>query len=83
MLKEKNTQNAKPKKTNIQQLNLNLNQHPTSRTAPVCVYHCAQLLYTTQHRIVLTISLLSYRQSSLLRGGEGVVMDQKLLHCVS
>jgi len=33
----------------------------------MCAYHCAQLLYTTQHRIVLIISpLLSSRQSSLL-----------------
>ena len=45
---------------------LNLNKHtkttpklnPTLilRTAPVCAYHCAQLLYnTTQHRTVLII----------------------------
>ena len=40
----KNIQNAKPKNT---KRNINL------RTADVCVHHCAQLSYTTQHRTVL------------------------------
>jgi len=31
------------------------NQHSSLRTAHVCVCHCAQLSYTTQHRTVLLI----------------------------
>ena len=34
-----------------------------SKSAHVCAYHCAQLSYTVQHRIVLIYSLLSFRQS--------------------
>ena len=34
------------------------NQQSTVRTAHVCAYHCAQLLYTTQHRTVPIISPL-------------------------
>jgi len=48
---------------------LNLNKHTKTKPKPkptlifkncsyVCAYHCAQLLYTTQHRTVLIISTL-------------------------
>jgi len=53
-------QNTKPKqihKTKPKYIKLNLNQHSPVRTAHVCVcvYHCAQVSYTTQHRTVLII----------------------------
>jgi len=35
-------------------LNLNLNL----RTDHTCAYHCAQLLYTTQHTTVLTVLII-------------------------
>jgi len=44
---------------------INLNLKPTfnfKNCSYVCAYHCAQLSYTTQHRAVLIISLLSARQ---------------------
>ena len=55
-LNQKNTQNAKSKQTpKLSKLFVNLNQHSSLRTAHVCLYHCVQLLYTTQHRTVLII----------------------------
>jgi len=40
---------------NVQELNLNLNQHSPVRSAPMCAYYCAQMSYTTRHRTVLII----------------------------
>ena len=35
------------------------NQHSSLTTVHMCMYHCAQLLYTTQHRTVLIMFPLS------------------------
>ena len=52
---------------------LNLNKHTntqpkptlTLRTARICVYHCVQLLYTTQHKTALMICPLILQTISI------------------
>jgi len=53
----------------------NANQQSTLRHAHVSAYHCAQLLYTIEHRTALTIFPLIFQTiiiaQILFTGGEG------------
>jgi len=66
----------------IRNLNLtNMQKHKNCSRVCVCVYHCAQLLYTTQHRAVLIIFPLILRSSTraqmLSTGGGGGEKQQE------
>jgi len=63
---------------------LNLNKHTKTKPKPKlifkncsygCAYHCVQLLYTTQHRIILIIFTLIFQTIIIAQmmsmGGEG------------
>jgi len=61
-------------------LNLNIHQQSSLTTAHVCVYHCAQLSYTTRHRTVLIIFPLILQTiiiaQMLSTGGERITKQE-------
>jgi len=67
-------------------INLNLNQH-SSYCWYVCVYHCVQLSYTTQHRTVVIIFPLILQTIIIAQmmsiGGRGVLSEYSVVKWTS